>query len=132
LLASFYGGITEEILVRLFLFSSLAWLLSMLWHSTGGGWWFINIVVAVMFGVGHLPLARAAMGLTGLTVTRTLLLNGVAGLLFGWLYWEYWYGGIDDRPRKFWGLGIFILYFALQKTRLGCIGSNPMSEATTC
>jgi membrane protease YdiL (CAAX protease family) len=92
-LASLYGGITEEILVRLFLFSFLAWLLSALYRSTSvlhaGGWWIINVIVAILFGAGHLPLMRAIIGLSAVTVTRTFLLNGTAGILFGWLYWKY-------------------------------------------
>jgi hypothetical protein len=93
LLASFYGGITEEIFTRLFVFSSLAWFLSKALKAAGAltdpELWLVNLVVAVIFGLGHLPLTRTVMGLTPLTITRALVLNGVPSLIFGWLYWRF-------------------------------------------
>jgi hypothetical protein len=92
-LACLYGGITEEIITRLFVFSSLAWLLFHSWRHaavlSGVELWFVNVVTATIFGLGHLPATRALVGLTAVTVTRALVLNGVPGLIFGWLYWRY-------------------------------------------
>jgi len=58
--ASFYGGINEEIFMRLFGFSVLAWLLSRVWHTPAGlptdaVLWTANAIMAVLFGLGHLP-----------------------------------------------------------------------------
>jgi len=93
ILVSFYGGITEEIFARLFVFSSLAWLLSRPWQSAAGlttsELWLTNLIVAAIFGVAHLPITRAAIGLTPLTIARALALNGAPSLIFGWLYWRY-------------------------------------------
>ena len=38
----------------------------------------------------HAPLPAAAKlwGLDTVVVLRTLLLNGIAGVVFGWLYWK--------------------------------------------
>ena len=89
LLAAFYGGITEEVLVRLFLMTLLVWIGSLLTRSQPGSvvLWIAIVLAAVAFGLGHLP-ATAALGvpLNGLVITRAIVLNGVGGLLFGWLY----------------------------------------------
>jgi membrane protease YdiL (CAAX protease family) len=45
-------------------------------------------VSAVLFGVGHLPALAQAVGLTPALIARTVLLNAVAGVAFGWLYWR--------------------------------------------
>jgi len=81
-LASFYGGIGEEILTRLFLVSVLAWLLR------GRATWLAILCAALLFGAGHLPAAAAISPLTTALVVRTLLLNAVGGIAFGWLYWR--------------------------------------------
>lgn len=94
-LASFYGGITEEVLLRLFLLSLIAWLGSFIIKSEKikpnlKVLWIANIITAIIFGLGHLP-ATVALGLPMNTfiVTRALVLNGIAGIAFGWLYWTY-------------------------------------------
>ncbi len=93
LLASFYGRIDEEILLRLFMVSLLAWLLSRVWKGregkpTAGGMWLVIIAASVLFGLGHLPATAQLASLTPLIVTRAIVLNGVAGLAFGYLYWK--------------------------------------------
>lgn len=50
--------------------------------------WAANIVAALLFGAGHLPTLAALAPLTLITVGRTLFLNGIAGVTFGWLYWR--------------------------------------------
>jgi hypothetical protein len=93
LLASIYGGVTEEILSRLFIFSVLGWLLSRIppprTTLTSPELWVVNFVVAVLFGLGHLPVMRATLDLTPLAVVRSMALNGLPSLIFGWLYWQY-------------------------------------------
>lgn len=94
LLASFYGGIVEEILIRLLLMSVFAWLISRVWHTAGGlptegGYWLAIVLAALLFGLGHLPATGAITPLTGFIVARALILNGIGGLLFGWLFWQY-------------------------------------------
>jgi hypothetical protein len=95
LLASFYGAFDEEILLRLFALTLLAWLGSRVSRTPVGRpttavLWIANILAALLFGVGHLPAAAAAgLPLTGLLIAQIVLLNGLAGLVFGWLYWTY-------------------------------------------
>jgi membrane protease YdiL (CAAX protease family) len=90
-LASFYGGIGEEILLRLFVMSLLAWLGSFVSKTSEGKptntiFWIANILAAVLFGVGHLPAVSTLVPLTTLVVIRTVVLNAVGGVIFGWLY----------------------------------------------
>lgn len=88
-----YGGITEELLLRFGLMSVLAYVG---WLATGrrdagpgsGVVWAAIVVSAVLFGAGHLPALAQSVALTPALVIRTVLLNAVAGLLFGWLYWQ--------------------------------------------
>ena len=93
-LASFYGGITEEVMLRLFLMTLLVWVGNLLSRRSGrlpslAILWTANVLAAVLFGLGHLPATVAAgLPLSGLIVTRALLLNGLAGVVFGWLYWK--------------------------------------------
>ncbi|TKX85667.1 CPBP family intramembrane metalloprotease [Halorubrum sp. SS5] len=88
-----YGGITEELLLRFGLMSALAlggWVLAgRRGEAPGPGvMWAAIGVSAVLFGVGHLPALAQAVGLTPALVARTVLLNAVAGVAFGWLYWR--------------------------------------------
>jgi membrane protease YdiL (CAAX protease family) len=52
--------------------------------------WIAIVVVAVAFGLAHLP-ATAAIGLPidTLVASRAIVLNGIGGVAFGWLYWRY-------------------------------------------
>jgi membrane protease YdiL (CAAX protease family) len=94
-LASFYGGVTEEILLRLFVLSLLAWLGRFVNRTASGrpglaALWVANVLAAILFGLGHLPATVAAgLPLDALVVTRAVVLNGLAGLVFGWFYWTF-------------------------------------------
>ena len=91
-LASLYGGITEELLCRLFLLSALALLLTWLSRTRDGlrtwTFWTANLLAALIFGVGHLPATASLLPLTPVVVTRALILNGLLGLAMGWLFWK--------------------------------------------
>jgi membrane protease YdiL (CAAX protease family) len=92
-LASFYGGIAEEVLLRLFLLSLLVWIGNLMTknkdlHPNIRVLWIANIIAAVIFGLGHLPATKGmGLPLNSFVITRAIVLNGVAGLAFGWLYW---------------------------------------------
>ncbi len=94
MLACLYGGFDEEVLTRLFLVSGFAWLVGLVWKSpTGtpadGAFWLAIFLAALLFGAGHLPATKAITKLTPMIVARALLLNGIPGLVFGYLYWQY-------------------------------------------
>ena len=98
LLASFYGGITEEIQLRLFVLTLVVWLGSRIWSDGQGRpgqgvLWAATIVSTLVFGLGHLPmlsanLATAGLSLTPVMVVSTLTTNGIGGIVLGWLYWS--------------------------------------------
>lgn len=90
-LICFYGGIYEELLSRLFLLSLFAWLADRGWRKTtpalsSRAFWIANIIVAILFGLGHLPSASLVMPITPLVVVAALALNGIAAVSFGYLY----------------------------------------------
>lgn len=94
-LASFYGGISEETIMRLFLLSLLAWLGRFVNRTPDGHpglWalWTANIVAAALFGLGHLPaFVTIGVPIDAVVVARAIVLNGLGGVVFGWLYWTY-------------------------------------------
>ena len=92
LLASFFGGIDEEIELRLFALSLLVWLARFIFKKPDGrptatAFWIDNILAALLFGLGHLPAYSLLAPLTPLIVLRAVVLNGLLGLAFGYLYW---------------------------------------------
>lgn len=92
-LASFYGAISEEILMRLFLMSLIVWIIFKIKKTEDGkptslGIWIAIVISAVIFGLGHLPITGSITSITPLIIGRAVLLNGVGGIVFGWLYWK--------------------------------------------
>ena len=89
-----YGGVIEEVMLRLFLMSLVAFLLHKLFGKktekpSTGILVAANIVAALLFAAGHLPATAVLMGITPMILFRCFLLNGGFGLLFGWLYRKY-------------------------------------------
>jgi hypothetical protein len=87
-LASFEGGITEEILLRLLVMSVLVWLIMRVRPPSPTVFWIANAAAAVLFGLGHLPATAVLIPLTPLVVARAIVLNGLLGVVAGWLYWR--------------------------------------------
>lgn len=90
LLASVYGGISEEVLMRLGVTTLFAWLVAYLFGFQGKGR-IISISLGILFGAfvfgaGHLPLAFSIWPSTGIVVARILVLNAIVGLLAGYMY----------------------------------------------
>ncbi|MFI4958739.1 MAG: type II CAAX prenyl endopeptidase Rce1 family protein [Lysobacterales bacterium] len=91
-LASFYGGIVEEIECRLLLVSLFVWLLAWLNGQQARPWMFVVAIVlaALLFGAGHLPAAFAiGVAHTPLAIARIVPLNALVGLIAGGLFWKY-------------------------------------------
>ncbi len=93
LLGVLYGGIVEELLLRWGLMSLLVWIG---WRVAQRGQgvprpalvWTAIVLTALLFGAGHLPALASMVALTPLIVVRTVLLNALGGVLFGWLFWR--------------------------------------------
>jgi len=92
-----YGGIIEEILLRLFLMSLIVFIIWKLFFRKltkdeipMGVFIGANILAALLFAAGHLPATVGIFGaLTPVLLIRCFLLNGGLGLVFGWLYRRY-------------------------------------------
>ena len=95
IIASFtYGGIIEEIMMRLFLMSLIALLLWKIFSKKSEAipaWTLVlaNVLTAMLFAAGHLPAIAQSMGLTPMIVLRCFLFNGGMGLVFGRAYRKY-------------------------------------------
>lgn len=94
LLGLLYGGIVEELLLRWGVMSLLVWLgWRLIQRGQGQAHpalvWAAITLAAVLFGIGHLPALAGMVELTPLIVFRTILLNALGGILFGWLYWRH-------------------------------------------
>ncbi|MCB1108930.1 MAG: CPBP family intramembrane metalloprotease [Chlamydiia bacterium] len=91
-IASLYGAINEEVLCRLFLFTLIYFLFQKIFSSMKrhriSFLWTTNVIVALIFGIGHLPAAFKLIEPTSYEISRILLLNGIPGIVFGWLYWS--------------------------------------------
>lgn len=90
-----YGGVVEEVMMRLFFMSLLSFL----------GWKIFfrkqekapvgvivaaNVLAALLFAAGHLPATTLIFGrITPLLLFRCFLFNGGFGLFFGWMYRRY-------------------------------------------
>lgn len=91
LLAATYGGISEEILMRLFLMTFFIWLGMKIFRQKQTTK--LNIIVsiflaAIIFGLGHLPITASLTALSPVIIIRAVILNGIGGIIFGWLFWK--------------------------------------------
>ncbi len=90
ILASFYGAINEEVLLRLFSISLVALLLQKFTKLSKKSIAILSIILcALLFAVGHLPMLYKIVDPNTYDVVRVLLLNGFAGIAFGLLYYRY-------------------------------------------
>ena len=86
-----YGAVIEEVMLRLFFMSLIAFILHKVFEknkekTSTRAIVIANIIAAMLFAAGHLPATAAMMPLTPMIIFRCFLLNGGIGLLFGWLY----------------------------------------------
>ncbi len=93
MLVCFYSGLDEEILTRLFLLTLFSWLGIRIFQKqkvrlSPATFWIANVMVAILFGLGHLPSASRVMQITPGVIVLALALNGVAAISFGYLYWK--------------------------------------------
>ncbi|MFE1245828.1 type II CAAX prenyl endopeptidase Rce1 family protein [Fictibacillus sp. NPDC058756] len=89
-----YGGIVEEVLMRLFLMTLIVWLLSFIFKKSNetipsSFYWIGIILAAILFSAGHLPATEALYGeLNNIIIARAFVLNGVLAVFFGYLFWK--------------------------------------------
>lgn len=88
-----YGGITEELMLRWGFMSFVAWII---WRASGKSAEGLSsaqmraaiVIAAIVFGLGHLPALIALVPPTAAITVRTVVLNAIAGVVFGWLFWR--------------------------------------------
>jgi membrane protease YdiL (CAAX protease family) len=92
-LLSFDAAVLEEIVFRLFFVTLLVWLLGRRWLFSRH-WpfarraWTAVAVVAVGFGLAHLPKWMASTPVTPALIISIVILNGIGGLILGIVYWK--------------------------------------------
>lgn len=89
--AILYGGVIEEVMLRLFFMTVIAFFLWKLFarkeeKPTLAILVASNIIAALLFAAAHLPATFMMIGNSPLIIARCFLLNGGFGLLFGYLY----------------------------------------------
>jgi membrane protease YdiL (CAAX protease family) len=90
----FYGGIVEELLIRWGVMSLFVWAGWKVFQRGRTGpsssiFWISIIVASILFALGHLgATALAVPVITPMIFIRMLLLNGIGGIIYGWLFWK--------------------------------------------
>jgi membrane protease YdiL (CAAX protease family) len=91
-LASVQAGVREELFMRLFLMTILAWLGGLVQREEDGRpsatvMWCAVILSGFLFGLGHIDAVVPTPEIYGALV-EILLVNMMFGIVFGWLYWK--------------------------------------------
>lgn len=88
-----YGGVIEEVMLRLFLMSLIAVIIQKISKQEEMNEKILviaNIIAALLFAAGHLPATIIMISpVTPMIIFRCFLFNGGFGLLFGRLYRKY-------------------------------------------
>lgn len=91
----FYGGITEEIILRWGLMSFFVWGIYRLTQKKDTiikphNYVFAIIITALIFGIGHIPtLIALSLEPSAPLVVYIIIGNSTFGLIAGYLYWKY-------------------------------------------
>ena len=87
-----YGGVVEEVMLRLFFMSLIAFVISKLSKDktvTDTHIIIANVLSALLFAAGHIPATLQTIGISPIIIFRCFLMNGGFGLLFGRMYRKY-------------------------------------------
>ena len=90
---SFYAGIVEEIILRYFLVTILVWITWKIKRTpedlpTNVGVWLSIIIVSIIYTLGNILSLSDSLQFNIATYLGYILLNLMAGSIFGWLYWK--------------------------------------------
>jgi membrane protease YdiL (CAAX protease family) len=91
----FYGGVIEEVMIRLFVMSLLAFIfmkISKNDEASDANLILANAISALLFAACHLPATAQTLGLDALIIARCFIMNGAYGIIFGRLYRKYGIG----------------------------------------
>ena len=86
-----YGAVIEEVMLRLFFMSLVAFILHKLFGKkqekpSAAMLVAANVIAALLFAAAHLPATVLLLGNSPMLIFRCFLLNGGIGLLLGYLY----------------------------------------------
>ena len=87
-----YGGVVEEVMLRLFFMSLIAFVISKLSKDktvTDTHIIIANALSALLFAAGHIPATVQMIGISPIIILRCFLMNGGFGLIFGRMYRKY-------------------------------------------
>lgn len=89
-----YGAVIEEVMLRLFMMSLVAFILYKTFERKNDKPSTVilviaNVISSLLFALGHLPATFMMIGNSSLIIFRCILLNGFFGLIFGYLYRKY-------------------------------------------
>ncbi len=92
LLYTFYAGMVEELVLRFFLLTLLMWISWKIKKTSDGlptnmGAWIAILLVSFIYGLGYLTKSPSA-DIDHFLNLRIVILNAIAGISFGWLYWK--------------------------------------------
>ncbi len=87
-----YGGVIEEVMLRLFFMSLIAWIIQKICKKEEMSDKILivaNFIAALLFAAGHLPATIMTIGISPMILIRCFVMNGGFGLMFGRLYRKY-------------------------------------------
>lgn len=87
-----YGGVVEEVMLRLFFMSLIAFAISRFSKdktATDTHFIIANILSSLLFALAHLPATAMSIGITPIILIRCFVMNGGFGLIFGRMYRKY-------------------------------------------
>lgn len=89
-----YGAVIEEVMLRLFMMTLIAFILHKLFERKSErpstvAFVLANAISALLFALGHIPATIAMIGDSPIIILRCILLNGGLGAAFGYLYHRY-------------------------------------------
>ncbi|WP_340818186.1 CPBP family glutamic-type intramembrane protease [Methanolobus sp. WCC4] len=92
LLYSIYAGIVEEIVLRFLLVTLLVWISWKIRKTADGqptktGVLISIVLISLIYAIGYL-VSYSPLLMDQILALRFVVLNGIAGMVMGWLYWK--------------------------------------------
>ncbi|WP_028274644.1 CPBP family intramembrane glutamic endopeptidase [Atopococcus tabaci] len=85
-----YGGVAEELMLRFGFMTAMVYLFTRFGRAKSTLPYALAIFIsAFLFALGHYSATASVTEMTNIVWFRMLFLNGIGGLLFGWLYYRY-------------------------------------------
>ncbi len=85
----FESSVIEEVVFRLFLMSVACWIAARVVRGRRAAEVVALAFSSLAFGAAHLPAWLAAAPAGAALIACVLLLNGIGGALFGWVFWRW-------------------------------------------